>query len=321
MPAARAVVARWPSGLSIGLGARRRRSERASHRAFMTVPFRGKWIDPVALWSEYVEFPANWTPGENDEFSPLVVCPNPDHQTTKRHFQVNLREPLVHCFTYCGISGTYEDAIAHIEGVTHRQARKLIFRHARRGSVRPTDRRVRKRTDTPISSIDLGYDRYLPPAAVAYLAGRGISDEIISRFELGWDAASLRIVIPVRDSRGQTRLLIRRTIKPRVEPRYLYTEGVERKKLLYGIDTIDPGMVKSQGIILVEGSLDLLVLWSLGIRNVVAILGSKVGEIQARMIASLRPKRIYTMFDADAAGVGATISAAYQIREIGRAHV
>jgi hypothetical protein len=85
--------------------------------------FRGHAIDPVSLWSEYVEFPAHMD--EDAEFSPLVFCPNPNHLNTgSPAFQINLRKPLVHCFASCGISGSYENAIAMVEGGSNRQARK-----------------------------------------------------------------------------------------------------------------------------------------------------------------------------------------------------
>lgn len=281
----------------------------------MTVRYRGKHVDPISLWSEYVEFPTNWSPGD-DEFAPLVVCPNPDHQTTKRHFQVNLTKDLVHCFANCGISGTYEDAIAKIEGVSHRQARKSIFKHARATGSSPVRKRNRSTSAEPISPNLLEYDRFLPQSALAYLKTRGIGDEIVARFELGWDADALRVVIPVKDARGRTRLLIKRTLKPHVQPKYLYTEGVPRNGLLYGLDTIDLGTVRSRGLVLVEGSIDKMVVTSYDIPPSVAILGSKVSEIQAMLISNLRPKFIYTMFDADGAGIEATRSVALRIRGI-----
>lgn len=282
----------------------------------MTVAYRGRQVDGVALWSEYVEFPHNFIDNGKNEFAPLVRCPNPDHHTEKRHFQVNLFQPTVHCFANCGISGSYERAIAMIEGVTHRQARKSILRHSRLGGGNPVRKRHRGGTVETISPGTLEYERFLPHAALAFLASRNLSPEIIAKFELGWDADALRVVIPVKDRRGRVRLLIRRTIRPKVEPRYLYTEGVERNSLLFGLDTIDPGTVRLDGMVLVEGSIDKMVLDSYSIPPSVAILGSKLSEIQARIICKARPSVIYTMFDADAAGIGATISVAQRIRGI-----
>lgn len=280
----------------------------------MTVFFQGRQVDPVALWSSLgVEFPANFEDDGTQEFSPLVVCPNPNHHTSKRHFQINLKTPRVHCFAGCGISGSYEHAVSMIEGGTYRAARKTILRHSRIASGAP---RVRKRSAAKAVSsvVDVSYDRFLPPIATEYLAKRRISPATIEKWELGWDADALRVVIPMKDERGRVRSLIRRTVKPGVEPRYLYSEGTE--KILFGACNIDPRVVHSRGIVLVEGSIDCIILDQHNLLPVGAILGSRLGENQAKFIASLRPKVVFTMFDADAAGVGATISVKYQLRTV-----
>lgn len=281
----------------------------------MTVFFQGRHIDPIALWSALgVEFPANFTDDGTQEFSPLVVCPNPDHHTSKRHFQINLKQATCHCFAGCGISGSYEHAVAMIEGGTRRAARKTILRHSRIATGAP---KVRKRGSTkPVPTVDVSYDRYLPQIAVEYLAKRGISSSTAEKWELGWDADALRVVIPAKDARGRAQFLIRRAVKPGVEPRYLYPEGSERNKLLFGACVIDPRMVRSRGILLVEGSIDCIIQDQYELLPVGAILGSKLSEIQAQFIANMRPKVVYTMFDADAAGVGATISTKLRLRSV-----
>lgn len=277
--------------------------------------YHGRHVDPVALWSALgVEFPGNFNDDGEQEFSPLMVCPNPDHHTSKRHFQVNLKKPMVHCFAGCGISGSYDHAVSMIQGGTHRAARKTILKHSRIATGAP---RVRKRgAAKAISSVDVEYERYLPPVALEYLSSRGISPATIERWELGWDADALRVVIPAKDERGRTQFLIRRTVKPNVEPRYLYPEGSERNRVLFGACNIDLGVVRSRGILLVEGSVDAMIQDQHGIIPVGAILGSKLSEIQASFIANKRPKVIYTMFDADAAGIGATISVRYRLRSV-----
>ncbi len=273
--------------------------------------YQGRTVDAVSLWSQYVDFPSSFDPGETG-FAPLVVCPNPEHGTTKRHYQINLDKPLVHCFAGCGISGTYEHAIAMIEGCTQRQARKVILKHSRVGHTGP-----RKKVHVAEKTVDpakLEYERYLPQVAMDYLKSRGILYASISHWELGWNPDSLRIVIPAKDARGRVKFLIERAVKPRVEPRYLYSQGAAKERMLWGVDKIDRGMIRSSGIVLVEGSLDAMRLHQHGIVNVVAILSSKTSEFQAREIASLRPARIYTMFDADVAGINAVISTYERLR-------
>lgn len=75
--------------------------------------FRGREIDVVALWGHYCD---KIEDGKGP-FLPLTYCPNPNHDNSRSPaFQVNVYKPLVHCFSSCGVSGSYEHAVALIEG-------------------------------------------------------------------------------------------------------------------------------------------------------------------------------------------------------------
>ena len=269
--------------------------------------YQGRVVDAVALWSDYVEFPSSMRVDDQTVFLPLVVCPNPDHHTSKRHFQINIQDGLVHCFAGCGISGTFEHALSTVNGSTHREARKIIMGHARIGNA-PIPKKKGKRE---IKEITLTLDDFmpLPQFALEYLRTRRITDASVAKWQLRWDADDLRIVIPAFDSRGRLKFVIKRAVRERDQPKYLYDpEGCDRIGTLFGIGQINPGMIRSSGIVLVEGSIDTILNHQNGITNTVGILGSKLSEIQAQMISNLRPKRITTMFDADPAGIGATLS-------------
>jgi len=281
--------------------------------------FRGRDIDPVALWSEYVEFPHN-TKEDGSEFSPVVFCPNPAHDNYRSPaFQVNLRLPLVHCFSRCGIEGSYEHAIAVIHGLYEKhgvddasnnrekiirrrkaenEAKKIILRGAK-SSV------FTKRLDSskPVAKTKyakrLEYERFMPDVGLAYLKSRGITGREISAWELGWDPENQRIVIPGNDENGRLRFLIKRAVKENQHPKYLYTEGFEKTSVLFGADTI---LKTPAGIIVVEGSLDVIKLSKYGL-PAVGILGTGISARQRDIIGNLRPKSIYLMFDKDAAGV------------------
>jgi len=285
------------------------------------VRYRGREIDPISLWAEYCEVKEGEGP-----FLPLTYCPNPEHDNSRSPaFQINIDKPLVHCFAGCGISGTYEHAIGVITGDDKRAVRKRILRHSRiQGSKRiPSKRRRsggrsdRVRDDGQLVERldDISRFSYLPPFAVEYLDNRGISSGSISRWELGWDQDSQRIVIPVRDARGVIRMHINRAVKPHDFPKYLYTEGVDKTSLLFGAWQIDPGLVESQGLIVVEGSIDCIRLHQHGFKNTVAILGTYVSEIQSEIIAAFRPKRITLMFDKDIAGIAGITRAKQMLKK------
>lgn len=282
-------------------------------------------IDPVLLWSRWVEFPSDLDPSA--EFASLAFCPNPSHDNSRSPaFQVNLREPLVHCFSRCGISGSYQHAVAlceglyekfNVEGATtqrekrrrtdraHREASRIILRTSRTGGkFHRVQRKAARspRSDAAIQPDALQYERFLPAAAQEYLDGRGISPHSVSLWQIGWLPEEKRVAIPALDVRGKTRFLIKRAIDGR-RPPYLYTEGFPKTSLLFGAGLIDPRLVKSEGVIIVEGSLDAIRLHQHGLRNAVAILGTGISDEQRNILASLRPKKVYLFFDRDMAGV------------------
>lgn len=278
--------------------------------------FNGRVVDAVALWSNYVEFPNNMRVDSDTVFLPLVTCPNPDHDTNKRHFQINIRDGLCHCFASCGISGTFEHSISIVEGISNRQARKQILKHSRIGNA-PIPRKRGKKREVVLPSLGIDDFTFLPQAAVEYLRKRQITDASVANWQLRWDAEELRIVIPVFDSRGRLRFVIKRGTSEKQQPKYLYwPEGVERNSVLFGLDKIDTGMIRSEGIVLVEGSVDAIRNHQHGLLNTVGLLGSKLSLEQAQLISNLRPRRVITMFDADVSGIEATFSVRKRIKRI-----
>lgn len=304
--------------------------------------YRGRNIDPVRLWSNYCDFPANMLDEETEMFLPKVICPNPDHNTEKRHFQVNAAEGLVHCFAACGISGTFEHAVCVVEGLyekykvseatdererkrrtdrAKREAGKIILRHSTglaKFDARPKAKKKRRIYNSAANVVSpelLSYEGFLPPVAQAYLAEREISAESISAWNIGWLPDEKRIAIPGRDENGKLRLLIKRAIWAKQQPKYLYTEGFPKTELLFGACQLDLQMVESRGITLVEGSIDVIRLHQNGIRNAVAILGTGISESQRRIIARMRPKKIYLLFDRDSAGIHNIEIAADRLRK------
>jgi len=276
------------------------------------VNYNGRRLDVLGLWGQWVNF------GHIDNplptFLPKVQCPNPQHHTHKQHFQINTRQPLVHCFANCGISGTYEHAISIIEGVSERDARRLILRHSTAAQAGTTDEvryRVGERkhvtqgaaVETDRSRLEAGDFAFLGRDAIAYLDQRGIDQPSRGKWQLGFNEEEKRIVIPAFDERGTFRFLIKRSIEHDKRMKYLYTEGVTRTSLLFGACQLDTEHVRLHGLVLCEGSLDVIRLHQVGVTNAVALLGTGISKRQARIVDKISPKRIYLFFDKDASGV------------------
>lgn len=282
-------------------------------------------IDPVKLWGEFVEFDR----GENfaGPFLRLVQCPNPKHNTRKRHFQINVERPLVHCFAECGISGSYEHAIMTMEGCTQREARAVILK-AKTGRVSttsgnrkqlPDKGRLRKHRAAGPDDVDLGDDiiaayRFLPRAAREYLDSRGIADESRARWEIGYDEATSRIVFPARDMRGVTRFLTKRSIIGERPPYLNEPKESHKTALLYGACYANREQIRSTGLVLVEGVIDTIRLHQHGIPIAAGILGATLNDRQVGIIQEMRPRKVWLFFDCDGAGVSATLKAGEVLR-------
>jgi len=275
------------------------------------VIYHGRHIDVIALWSQFIDLPDN-LPDPLPTFLPKVVCPNPAHNTVKKHMQVNTKKPLVHCFADCGISGTYEHAIKIITGCDDREAKRVVLRASRiplAGEVVTAGTDGKRKTiggDSEVEkdrrALEGGRFTYLPRSARAFLDKRGIEGPTRGRWQIGFDEDAERVVIPAFDERGIFRFLIRQRIDGISRAKYLYTPGAIKTSILFGACFLQRSTLKSLGLILCEGPLDAVRLQQMGLPGV-AILGTGISNKQVRLIDKLSPKRLYLMFDADEAGV------------------
>lgn len=313
----------------------------------------------VGLWSEWIDI---------EDVDPLptflskAVCPNPEHDTFKRHFQVNTKQATVHCFGDCGISGTYEHALCVILGIyDERKITRVEINHAktRRGINEPAEvvaarervgaawkqarRHILQHTILNFGKTDFtsyskgtrktvtaddavakdeaalrgGRYQFLPKHVREYLDSRGIETSARGKWELGWDEEAGRLVIPVYDDRGTFRFLVRRQLDNKGSLKYLYTDGSIRTSVLYGACYLDMETIRSTGgMILTEGTLDVIRLHQKGFTNAVAILGSGISTRQVRLLDKFDPGRLYLMFDADSAGVDYVLDVSTKIKKI-----
>jgi DNA primase len=165
--------------------------------------------------------------------------------------------------------------------------------------------------------------------ALSYLHGRGLSDEAIRRFRLGYaptDAQSLlrkitsegykieelvsvglakksedradhysffrnRVIFPVGDSRGRTVAFGARILGDG-EPKYLNSPDhvlFHKGKLLYGLSRARAALSQGQPIIVVEGYMDVIALAEAGFMGAVAPLGTALTEEQIQILWKLLP--------------------------------
>lgn len=181
-----------------------------------------------------------------------------------------------------------------------------------------------------------------------YLHGRGLSDDTIREFSLGWapkgrtsliDAAKAegykveylidaglavrnedgsihdkfreRVMFPIFNLSGRVIAFSGRTLHADNPAKYVNspeTELYKKSNVLLGIKFAKSDISRMDKCILVEGNLDMVSLYQLGIHNVVAPCGTSLTSEQIRLIGRFT-QNVTVMFDGDSAGIHAALRA------------
>jgi DNA primase len=279
-------------------------------------------------------------------------CPFHDDQNPS--FSVNAVEKLYHCFT-CGEGGDLIKFVRETEGLEFASAVEWL---ADRYGVQleyeetaPGFEARRSRRDRLYALLEAAakfYERHLWDSQAgepvrAYLAERGLTEEICRRFRLGLSpggdrlaakarakgysqeelvAAGLvnrrgndyfagRLVFPLADARGRVLGFGARHLSEDDPIKAKYVNSPEgelfrKSSIVYGLDRARATIAKESRAVVVEGYTDVMALHQRGLESAVASMGTALTELQLRELRRLTP-RIYLCFDADAAGAEATL--------------
>ena len=160
-----------------------------------------------------------------------------------------------------------------------------------------------------VSEEELDKYRYIHP----YMYKRGLTDEVIELFDIGYDVSTESITFPVRDISGNCLFIARRSVKTKF---FNYPEGVE--KPLYGLYELnrfihtrtkeDMRDMKNWGVrfptvIVTESMLDALSFWTVG-KYAVALNGLG-NELQFQQLRNLPCRKIILATDMDERGLAA----------------
>ena len=190
--------------------------------------------------------------------------------------------------------------------------------------------------------------------AISYLNKRNLNDDVIKEFEIGlsmndnnvnkllvgkgydlndlidiglcgkkdnfvYDTFRNRIMFPLYDLDGQVVGFSGRIYNGENESKYVNSkESVIFKKgsILYNYHKAFDYARQAHQIIVVEGFMDVIRLYTIGIKNVVATMGTAITKEHANLIKKLS-KNVVLCFDGDKAGEKATISAIDALEKVG----
>ena len=158
-----------------------------------------------------------------------------------------------------------------------------------------------------VSEEELDKYRYTHP----YMKKRGLTDEVIAMFDVGYDRNTDCITFPVRDIRGNCLFIARRSVKTKF---FNYPEGVEKplygryELAKYGEKVVSTGselrrVPKYKEVIVCESMLDALSFWTVG-KYAVALNGLG-NELQFKQLRNLPCREIILATDMDERGLAA----------------
>jgi len=262
-----------------------------------------------------------------------------------------------HCFG-CGAHGDAVSFVMQSQGAGFVEAVEQLAAEAGMEVPKPSPEAAeaeRRRLDLHgvLEAASASFQRklLLPEGARAldYLRGRGLSDETIRRFGLGWSgegrgalvaefsrqdvapaqlvAAGLlsepqddrpsremffnRVMFPIRDRRGRV-ISFGGRILGDGQPKYLNgpeTDLFSKRRTLYGLDFAREAARGGAAVVAVEGYMDVIALHQSGFAGAVAPLGTALTEEQLEELWRLSPTPVLC-FDGDAAGARAAARAA-----------
>jgi len=208
-------------------------------------------------------------------------------ETGAPNLEINTRTGLWHCWV-CGEKGNLPRLVMLLRSTSYREAVDIISEFGSMLDIASVRKRLAAQLDTILNPPT---HRFEPIDITRYRKGKSwwwyngipygrFTRETVRRFSLGYDGVSKRAVIPVR-AEGKWVGVIRRAVNQGQRPRYLYSEGFDRRHVLYGLPHVHSGY---DSVVVVEGAKDALRAYEHGFGNFVATLGTGLTREQLALL-------------------------------------
>lgn len=285
----------------------------------------------------------------------------PFHHEKTPSFHVSREKQMYHCFG-CGVGGNvYTFLMEHenyafpeaVEALAERAGIKLPEQSMSPEAKKQADERTKIKD---MNKLAAGYFHYLLKTehgvhALEYLKGRGLSDETITKFGLGFsdvysddlykylrskgykdeelknsglvkydekhgasDRFWNRVMYPIIDTNNRV-IGFGGRVMGDAKPKYINTQETpvfDKSRNLYGLNLAKKS--KRRGIIFCEGYMDVISMHQAGFDNAVASLGTALTPGQVNLIKRFTDS-VYLAYDSDEAGTKAALRALEIMRE------
>lgn len=285
----------------------------------------------------------------------MGLCPFHNERTPS--FSVSPRRNFCHCFS-CKKGGSPVNFLMEKEGIGYTEALLLLAkkynipveqkelseeerqRLSEREAMFVANEWAMNFFHSTLYDTEEGRD-----VGLAYLYSRGITDEAIKKYKLGYspdrgdallsearkagfdmevlkniglvgtsqsgheyDKFRGRVIFPIRNASGKTVAFGGRALRAETAKYINSPETLLYKKSneLYGIYEAKAEIIKLERVFLMEGYLDVIGSWQAGIRNAVASSGTALTESQIALIHRFTDN-VTLIYDGDSAGIKASL--------------
>ena len=278
-------------------------------------------------------------------------APCPFHSERTPSFVVFSESQTWRCFGACTIGGDVLNFIQRVEGLDFVGTLQLVAQQLGIEFSRPQDNSRAANSEPLFAANEAAmhfYANHLQEStghkALAYLHDRGLTQETIAKFRLGYSpeengvlvnslmkkgfaldvlaAAGLitnsgdgfrevfrnRIMFPITDIRGRIAGFGGRQLSNN-GPKYMNsprTEVFDKSRILYGLEQAAPTIRNEGTAIIVEGYMDAITAHQFGSATVVASMGTAITQPQLDSLINIASTVIFAL-DADSAGQNATL--------------
>ena len=304
-----------------------------------------KSIERLKAQTDIVDIVGHYLPLKKSGANFVCVCPF--HDDKNPSMSVSPSRGIFHCFS-CKAGGdaikfvmdyeklSYPEAVEKIAGLQN-----FTLNYVRGGEPAKENKHILENANAFYRSL-----LYKTPAAVEYLYSRGITDELIDKFELGFAPESAqtirllqneqiepkealevgivkqnengiyasfinRITFPIYTHAGRLVGFGGRTISgnPAKYVNSPQSAVFDKSTLFYGYHLAKREIFTKNQIIITEGYMDVIMLHKAGFNNVVAVLGT---ALTTKHLPLLKRREISVIlcFDGDDAGINAATKSA-----------
>jgi DNA primase len=221
-------------------------------------------------------------------------CPVCDEDQHKGNMEVNYFEHVYKCWS-CGDENNTKGPLGKLIDTFGNKKQKKIYNLLQPENHKPKEKRVTKlrlpEGFTKFKDSSLVYP--VRRQAYNYLKQRGITDDIIEKYGIGFcdsGAFSGRIIVPSYDSKDELTYFIARSWDPNTRAKYKNPEA-EKDIIIFNESLID----WSKDIYLCEGVFD-----SFFLPNSIAMLGKHMSELLLNTLYEKAKGNIIIAIDGDA---------------------